>query len=31
MKKAIKNIEYRRGSDRNTLVFSITPDIRRKG
>jgi anti-sigma regulatory factor (Ser/Thr protein kinase) len=29
MKKVIKNIEYRRGSDRNTLVFTITPD--RKG
>jgi anti-sigma regulatory factor (Ser/Thr protein kinase) len=25
MKKVIKNIEYRRGSDRNTLVFTITP------
>jgi anti-sigma regulatory factor (Ser/Thr protein kinase) len=30
MKKAIKNIEYRRGSDRNTLVFTITPDRRGK-
>lgn len=29
MKKVIKNIEYRRGSDRNTLVFTITPS--RKG
>jgi anti-sigma regulatory factor (Ser/Thr protein kinase) len=26
MKKVIKNIEYRRGSNRNTLVFTITPD-----
>ncbi|OGP53888.1 MAG: hypothetical protein A2Y65_01540 [Deltaproteobacteria bacterium RBG_13_52_11] len=30
MKKAIKNIEYRRGSDRNTLVFTVTPDTRGK-
>jgi serine/threonine-protein kinase RsbW len=30
MKKVIKNIEYRRGSDRNTLVFTITPDKREK-
>ena len=30
MKKAIKNIEYRRGSDRNTLVFTITPDRRER-
>ena len=30
MKKAIKNIEYRRGSDSNTLVFTITPDRKRK-
>jgi anti-sigma regulatory factor (Ser/Thr protein kinase) len=30
MKKAIKNIEYRRGSDRNTLVFTVTPDMRGK-
>jgi anti-sigma regulatory factor (Ser/Thr protein kinase) len=29
MKQVIKNIEYRRGSDRNTLVFTITPS--RKG
>jgi anti-sigma regulatory factor (Ser/Thr protein kinase) len=29
MKNVIKNIEYRRGSDRNTLVFTITPS--RKG
>jgi anti-sigma regulatory factor (Ser/Thr protein kinase) len=29
MKKVIKNIEYRRGADRNTLVFTITLD--RKG
>ena len=29
MKQVVKNIEYRRGSDRNTLVFTITPD--RKG
>ena len=26
MKKVIKNIEYRRGAGRNTLVFTITPD-----
>jgi hypothetical protein len=26
MKKAIKNIEYRRGSDRNTLLFTIPPN-----
>ena len=26
MKKAIKNIEYRRGTDINTLVFTISPD-----
>jgi anti-sigma regulatory factor (Ser/Thr protein kinase) len=31
MKKVIKNIEYRRGSDRNTLVFTINPDRKRKG
>lgn len=30
MKKVIKNIEYRRGSDRNTLVFTITPDLKKK-
>ena len=30
MKKVIKNIEYRRGSDSNTLVFTITPDTRQK-
>jgi anti-sigma regulatory factor (Ser/Thr protein kinase) len=30
MKKAIKDIEYRRGSDRNTLVFTVTPDSRGK-
>ena len=30
MKKAIKNIEYRRGSDRNTLVFTIAPDLKKK-
>jgi anti-sigma regulatory factor (Ser/Thr protein kinase) len=30
MKKAIKNIEYRRGSDRNTLVFTIAPDQKTK-
>jgi anti-sigma regulatory factor (Ser/Thr protein kinase) len=28
MKQAIKNIEYRRGSGRNTLVFTITPERR---
>ena len=26
MKKVVKNIEYRRGLDLNTLVFTITPD-----
>jgi anti-sigma regulatory factor (Ser/Thr protein kinase) len=26
MKKAIKNIEYRRGTDRNTLLFTIPPN-----
>ncbi len=26
MKKAIKNIEYRRGSDRNTLLFTVPPN-----
>jgi hypothetical protein len=26
MKKAIKNIEYRRGADRNTLLFTIPPN-----
>lgn len=30
MKKVIQNIEYRRGSDRNTLVFTITPDLKQK-
>ena len=30
MKKVVKNIEYRRGSDRNTLVFTITPDSKDK-
>jgi anti-sigma regulatory factor (Ser/Thr protein kinase) len=30
MKKAIKNIEYRRGADRNTLVFTIAPDQKAK-
>jgi anti-sigma regulatory factor (Ser/Thr protein kinase) len=30
MKKAIKNIEYRRGSDRNTLVFTVSPDTKGK-
>ena len=30
MKKVVKNIEYRRGTDRNTLVFTITPDRKRK-
>jgi anti-sigma regulatory factor (Ser/Thr protein kinase) len=30
MKKAIKNIEYRRGADRNTLVFTIAPDLKKK-
>jgi anti-sigma regulatory factor (Ser/Thr protein kinase) len=30
MKKAIKNIEYRRGSDRNTLVFTVSPDAKGK-
>jgi anti-sigma regulatory factor (Ser/Thr protein kinase) len=30
IKKVIKNIEYRRGSDRNTLVFTITPDFKKK-
>jgi anti-sigma regulatory factor (Ser/Thr protein kinase) len=28
MKQAIKSIEYRRGSGRNTLVFTITPERR---
>jgi len=27
IKKAIKNIEFRRGSNTNTLVFTITPDM----
>jgi anti-sigma regulatory factor (Ser/Thr protein kinase) len=31
IKQAIKNIEYRRGSDRNILVFTITPDLKQKG
>ncbi|MCX5807344.1 MAG: ATP-binding protein [Proteobacteria bacterium] len=26
MKKAIKNIEYRRGTDRNTILFTIPPN-----
>jgi hypothetical protein len=26
MKKAIKNIEYRRGTERNTLLFTIPPN-----
>lgn len=30
LKKVIKNIEYRRGSDRNTLVFTITPETKGK-
>jgi anti-sigma regulatory factor (Ser/Thr protein kinase) len=30
MKKAIKDIEYRRGSDRNTLVFTVSPDTKGK-
>lgn len=30
MKKMIQNIEYRRGSDRNTLVFTIPPDLTKK-
>ncbi|MBN1255961.1 MAG: ATP-binding protein [Deltaproteobacteria bacterium] len=30
MKKTIQNIEYRRGSDRNTLVFTITPNLKEK-
>ena len=30
MKKVIKNIEYRRGSDRNTLVFTIYPSKKEK-
>jgi anti-sigma regulatory factor (Ser/Thr protein kinase) len=30
MKKAIKNIEYRRGADRNTLVVTIAPDLKKK-
>ena len=30
MKRAIKNIEYRRGSDRNTLVFTVSPDSKGK-
>jgi anti-sigma regulatory factor (Ser/Thr protein kinase) len=30
MKKAIRNIEYRRGSDRNTLVLTVMPEIRGK-
>jgi serine/threonine-protein kinase RsbW len=30
MKKVIKNIEYRRGSDRNTLVFTIDPNLKKK-
>ncbi|MCX8023258.1 MAG: ATP-binding protein [Syntrophorhabdaceae bacterium] len=29
IKKAIKNIEFRRGPDTNTLVFTITPDWNR--
>jgi serine/threonine-protein kinase RsbW len=30
MKRVIKNIEYRRGSDRNTLVFTIYPSKKEK-
>jgi serine/threonine-protein kinase RsbW len=30
MKKVITNIEYRRGSDRNTLVFTIPPSRKEK-
>jgi anti-sigma regulatory factor (Ser/Thr protein kinase) len=30
IKKAIKNIEYRRGSGRNTLVFTVSPDTKGK-
>jgi anti-sigma regulatory factor (Ser/Thr protein kinase) len=30
MKKTIQNIEYRRGSDRNTLVFTINLDLKQK-
>ena len=30
MKKVIQNIEYRRGSDRNTLVCTITPTSKGK-
>jgi anti-sigma regulatory factor (Ser/Thr protein kinase) len=30
MKKVIKNIEYRRGSDRNTLVFTVMADLKKK-
>jgi serine/threonine-protein kinase RsbW len=30
MKKVIQNIEYRRGSDRNTLVFTIHPSKKEK-
>jgi anti-sigma regulatory factor (Ser/Thr protein kinase) len=30
MKKAIKNIEYRRGSDRNIFVFTINPNLKKK-
>jgi serine/threonine-protein kinase RsbW len=30
MKQVIKNIEYRRGSDRNTLVFTIPPSRKEK-
>jgi anti-sigma regulatory factor (Ser/Thr protein kinase) len=30
MKKEIKNIEYRRGSNLNTLVFTISPVTKRK-
>jgi anti-sigma regulatory factor (Ser/Thr protein kinase) len=29
IKKTIHNIEYRRGSDRNTLVFTIPPDLKK--
>ena len=30
IKKVVKNIEYRRGTDRNTLVFTIFPDMTKK-
>lgn len=30
LKKAIQDIEYRRGSDRNTLVLTVIPELRGK-